>query len=82
MVSACLPRSTAKPYKGHSQLPALAVYEQDGAGMKRLFLDHLDYGDYYMRFPAAVEADVVSNGRASLWSPDTRIHGRTQTTKT
>lgn len=66
VVSACLPRSTAKPYKGHSQLPALAVYEQDGPTMKRLFLDHLDYGDYYMRFPAAVEADVNGNGTGEL----------------
>ena len=66
VVSACLPRSDAESYKGHSQLPALAVYEQDGSAMKRLFFDHLDYGDYYMRFPATVEADVNGNGTGEL----------------
>lgn len=65
-ISACLPRSDAKSYKGHSQFPALAIYEQEGGSMKRAFLDHLSYGDYYMRFPAAVEADINASGTDEL----------------
>ncbi|MCB6202987.1 InlB B-repeat-containing protein [Extibacter muris] len=75
VISACLPRSEAKTYKGRSQLPALAIYEENGGSMKRTFLDHLSYGDYYMRFPAAVEADLnasktdelVVAGYADTW---------------
>lgn len=66
VISACLPRSNAKTYKGRSQLPALAVYEQDEGRMKQTFLDHLSYGSYYMRFPAAVEADLNASGTHEL----------------
>ena len=34
--------------------------------MKQVFLDHLDYGDYYLRFPAAVEADVNGSGTSEI----------------
>lgn len=66
VISACLPRSNAKAYKGRSQLPALAVYEQDAGRMKQTFLDHLSYGSYYMRFPATVEADLNATGTHEL----------------
>ena len=69
VVSACLPRSDASAYKVRSQRPALAVYEEDRDGvgrMEQVYLDHLSYGDYYMRFPAAVEADINASGTKEI----------------
>ena len=66
VISACLPRTEDKTYTAHSQIPAFAVYENDGNGMKQVFLDHLAYGDYYLRFPAAVEADVNGSGTSEI----------------
>ena len=66
-ITACLPRSTDKNYRGHSPQPALALYKREQNGnMTREFLDHLNYGDYYMRFPNATEADVNGDGTGEL----------------
>lgn len=66
VVSACLPRSNAKNYKGRRQQPTFAVLQQNGGSLDCLFLDYLDYGAYYMRFPAAVQADVNGSGTEEI----------------
>lgn len=66
-VSACLPRSDVKGHKMHNQVPVFAVYEQNADNsMELVFFDNLDYVNYYMRFPAAVQGDINGSGVEEL----------------
>lgn len=66
VITAGLPRTDDKSYKNHSRYSVLAVFDAGEDVPTRLYKNHLSYRDYYMRFPATVEADVNGSGTDEL----------------